>query len=197
MARDRGGGVKFRTPDGAVLAYLNAHDRAAAPKTPSMGQSGREYAHRCGNAKCGKLKRTTVVGRKGELVERCAAYGDLWPWVEAYILAGQSHAGKGGSAPATLERAGDLAAVIGALETAPIGVGYADLYLAWLAIGSKSIQAIADDADAIGAHGQRWTKSKVETAIRTCRRWLERELDRRGMLVPRVELGAEKGVRNA
>lgn len=193
----KGRGVKFKTPDGAILAYHAATIAAEAPKTPSMGQTGREYAYRCPNRKCRRTKRTTTVGRKGALVERCAFCGSVWDWVDAYVLAGQNHSGKGGGAPPRVERAAALGSVVSALEnTEELRPGYADLYIAWLCVGTKSIEAIAEDADRINLVGEHWTKSRVETAIKRSRRWLEHELDRRGLLA-NAELGGYENAKNA
>ena len=174
--------MRFRSADGLVLAYLAAHEGALAPKTPSMGQRGREYGPRCSNRKCRRTVRRTQIARKGVLIERCAYCGTVWPFSDAYVLAGQNHSGRGGRAPARLRRAGDLAALIHALESTPdLRAGYADLYIAWLGVGSKTVEAVAADADAIRLEGERWTKSRVWTAICRSRGWLEDQLDRRGL----------------
>ena len=174
-----------------VLAYAKAHEAASDPKGVSMGQSGREYVARCQNAKCGRSKRHTTVAKMGELVERCQYCGALWSFSDSYVLAGQSHSGRGGKAPARMLRAGDLAAIIHALEsTKDLRPGYADLYIAWIVVQNKSVRELAADADRIELEGERWTKSRVWTGIQACRAWLDDQLDRRGM---RAEEGLEFG----
>lgn len=175
---------RFKGPDHAVLAFYRAHAAASSPKGLSMGQRGRDYAFRCANRKCRRAgTRVRRSGPKGSIVERCSACGTPWTWTDAYIPAGLTHAGRGGSPPAALERSGDLCSLIAALETTPdLEAGFGELYVSWLCVGSKSIDAVAEDATRIRFHGRSWQKRDVRRAIDRSRGWLETQLFRKGLL---------------
>lgn len=147
-----------------------------------MGQSGREYAPRCQRPKC-RGRRVEAVAKKGAVVQRCSLCQTPWAWTESYTLAGQTHAGRGGRAPAAVDVATQLGVLVGAmLETPAIPAGCAWLYVQWIGVGAKSIRAVADDASRARIADRHWTKWHVENAIDRSRAWLERELWRRGML---------------
>ena len=177
--------MMFRGPDSAVLAWYHARERACAPKTQSIGQSGREYAFRCANKKCRRAgTRVQVMARKGAIIDRCRVCGTPWTWTEAYTLTGQSQSGRGVRPLSSVETSADLASLIHALDqTEDLSPGHADLYIAWLCVGRKSIDEIALDATRIQLAGRQWLRRDVRRAIRHARGWLETQLSRRGMLL--------------
>lgn len=174
--------LQFRGPDHAVSTFFRARARAGSPKGVAMGQSGREYAPRCQKPKC-KGRRIEAHAKKGAVVQRCSTCQTPWTWTESYTLAGQTHSGRGGRAPASMDTAAELAGLVsGMLATTALPPGSAWLYVQWIGIGSKSIRAVADDASRARIADRHWTKWHVEDAIDRSRAWLERELWRRGML---------------
>lgn len=182
----------FGHPDDVVLAYQRAHEGASSAKTLEIGGTFRAYADRCAAKKC-RAKRsrdglkpnpTTAFGKGGELVAKCRKCGAPWLWTEAFVLAGESHPGtKGGRPPAALLRSGDLAALVGKLEqTDELEDGFAEVYVAWLCAGSKTLDAVAEDATRINFKGRPWARKDVRRAVEHARDWLETELYRRGQL---------------
>lgn len=192
--------MSFYGPDAAILAAYQAHESASSPKTPSMGQAGRDYADRCANLKkCGRRgTRIETLGKMGALVMRCSRCGTPWEWTEAYILAGQAHSGRGGRPPSALERTAELCVIVAALErTSALAAGEAEIYITWLIVGSKSIEALARVAARQRFAGRDWAPRDVRRAIARSRRWLSAELDRRGLLSEPDRIGRRIGGKNA
>lgn len=178
--------MKFPGPDAALLAAYAAHDRALAPKSQAFGQSGREYAYRCANAKkCGRVgTRVATLGQKGAIVERCSWCGSVWDWVDSMTLAGQSSGGRGGRPPAALERTGDLCLIVHDLDrTSELRPGEAEIYTRWLLAGWASQERVAEDATAARLASREWSRGDVRSAIRRSRSWLSDQLTRRGFML--------------
>lgn len=174
--------MKFRRADDVILAFHRAHARAVAP-AQSVGQSGRDYADRCQNPRCGRRgTRVEETTRKGELVPICSACKVRWTWTHAYVLAGQTHAGRGGAPPRALVRAGDLASIVEAFRKTPdLEPGAAWVFEVWL-VCDLSREDVGGMATRAGIGGRTWDERAVRRAIYNSRRWIEWDLYRRGIL---------------
>lgn len=174
--------MKFRGPDEAVKSWYRAHERASAPSPQAIGQSGRKYARRCSNPRCGRVGIPIMLpGKHGTYGPKCPACCSNWEWTDEITLSGQFLSGKGGHAPPSLLLAGDT--WIRLAEIRAFGRGEGEVYVQWLCKASESREDVARVAN---EHprlaGRHWSPNDVRRAIARARRWLESELSFRGML---------------
>ena len=82
-----------------------------------------------------------------------------------------------------MEHAATLDVLVGRLyETPDLEAGFAGLYVSWLCIGSKTLDELASDANGRQFAGRAWARRDVRRAVERSRRWLEAELEGRGLL---------------
>ena len=106
---------RFRSADAAVYAWHAAQSAAHAARGQAFGQSGRDYAPRCANRRCGRAGTRITTYPKGVPTVRCGACGTPWEYSEALVPAGVFRSGKGGRAPGRVELAASLEVVIESL----------------------------------------------------------------------------------
>ena len=174
---------RFRSADAAVYAWHAAQSAAHAARGQAFGQSGRDYAPRCANRRCGRAGTRITTYPKGVPTVRCGACGTPWEYSEALVPAGVFRSGKGGRAPGRVELAASLEVVIESLyRTDDLEPGEAGVYVGWLVKGSKTWDDVARDASRKEFAGRLWDRNDVRRAVTRCRSWLEGELERRGLL---------------
>lgn len=175
--------MKFPGPDGAVLAWHSAQEDASTPRGTSFGQSGRDYDSRCSNARCRRMGTRITTYHKGIPIPKCSTCGTPWQFENAMIPANVFASGSGVGVPWRVERAATLDLIIDRLfETPDLDLGQAAIYTGWLCKRTKSLEQVALDATAKRFAGRDWALRDVRRAVSRSRRWLEFELDGRGLL---------------
>lgn len=120
---------------------------------------------------------------KGVPVPKCSTCGTPWQFENAMIPANVFASGRGVGVPWRVETAATLDLIIDRLfETPDLERGQAAIYTGWLCKGTKSLEQVAHDATKKRFQGREWALRDVRRAVSRSRRWLEAELDGRGLL---------------
>lgn len=172
--------MQYRSADHAVAEWWRLVTTTRAPRAiDQVERRGWLYAEKC--EACGRGEPVLVVNRSGARVERCSRCSAVWPRLEVEVAKAPPRPGAriAPRPPAQLDALATLDVVLEALPERESRV-----YGLHLITGRRRDETarLANRQGWRDLDGALWTEKRVRRAIRRCRKLLELELGRRGLL---------------